>query len=138
MLFTLIHYTTGWDKGVTLDLKATPTVGSLVSTMDFENDDSIFYVDNLLFTEAGNYLFVRPYEGYGSTAPLTESDRTRQAIERLQAQTERNSDTLRKELERRIDLLRNDTADLISSTDDLTKAVDNLSDNLLEELRRRE
>jgi hypothetical protein len=55
-----------------------PVAGTLVkASLDSPEDyTDIYYIDNILWGDGGeNYLFVRPFEGYGEVAPLTESDR---------------------------------------------------------------
>lgn len=84
MKFTLIHYTEGWQTGATVDLSTLPPLGSLVKADDDSSEDfeDIFYVDNIMLADGGeNYLFVRPYVGYGIMAPLTEADRISETIE---------------------------------------------------------
>ncbi|MBR4851920.1 MAG: hypothetical protein IKU97_07710 [Tidjanibacter sp.] len=81
MKFTLIHYTEGWDTGACVELSAFPPLGTLVKASNEESFEDIYYVDNILLADGGeNYLFVRPYEGYGRMAPLTELDRTTEAV----------------------------------------------------------
>lgn len=95
--FTLIHYTEGWHLGATVTLAAVPTAGSLVkSTLDAPEDYSdIYYVDNVLWSDGGeSYLFVRPYEGYGEMAPLTEADRLRASIDEVRAAVDNLSDNI--------------------------------------------
>lgn len=78
MRFTLIHYTDGWRIGATVTLSGVPVAGTLVkASLDSPEDyTDIYYIDNILWGDGGeNYLFVRPFEGYGEVAPLTESDR---------------------------------------------------------------
>ncbi len=78
MQFTLIHYTDGWRIGATVTLSGVPVAGTLVkASLDSPEDyTDIYYIDNILWGDGGeNYLFVRPFEGYGEVAPLTESDR---------------------------------------------------------------
>ena len=80
MQFTLIHYTDGWRIGATVTLSGVPVAGTLVkASLDSPEDyTDIYYIDNILWGDGGeNYLFVRPFEGYGEVAPLTESDRLR-------------------------------------------------------------
>ena len=86
MQFTLIHYTDGWRIGATVTLSGTPAAGTLVkATMDSPEDyTDIYYIDNVLWGDGGeNYLFVRPFEGYGEMAPMTEIDRLREAIKEV-------------------------------------------------------
>lgn len=86
MVFTLIHYTEGWRIGATVTLSTTPAAGTLVKASLDSPDDytDIYYVDNVLFSDGGeNYLFVRPWEGYGEMAPLTEIDRLREGIKEI-------------------------------------------------------
>ena len=76
--FTLIHYTEGWHTGASVTLSAIPVAGTLVKATSNapESYADIYYIDNILWGDGGeNYLFVRPFEGYGEVAPLTESDR---------------------------------------------------------------
>lgn len=83
MKFTLIHYTEGWHTGATVNLSTLPPLGSLVKANDNSSEDfeDIFYVDNIMLADGGdNYLFVRPYVGYGIMAPLTEADRISETI----------------------------------------------------------
>lgn len=83
MQFTLIHYTDGWRIGATVTLSGVPVAGTLVkASLDSPEDyTDIYYIDNILWGDGGeNYLFVRPFEGYGEVAPLTESDRLRATI----------------------------------------------------------
>ncbi len=83
MKFTLIHYTEGWHTGATVNLSTLPPLGSLVKANDNSSEDfeDIFYVDNIMLADGGdNYLFVRPYVGYGIMAPLTEADRISESI----------------------------------------------------------
>lgn len=83
MRFTLIHYTEGWHTGATVNLSTLPPLGSLVKANDNSSEDfeDIFYVDNIMLADGGeNYLFVRPYVGYGIMAPLTEADRISESI----------------------------------------------------------
>lgn len=85
--FKLIHYTSGWSVGPTVELSALPSAGMLVKADGPEAIDlgeNIYYVDNVMLGDGGdNYLFVRPYEGYGATTPLTEADRIEAAIKDL-------------------------------------------------------
>ena len=84
--FTLIHYTEGWRIGATVTLSATPAAGTLVkASLDSPEDyTDIFYVDNVLWGDGGeNYLFVRPWEGYGEVAPLTEIDRLKEGLKEV-------------------------------------------------------
>lgn len=84
MLFTLIHYTEGWRTGATVTLSGVPAAGTLVkSSLDSPEDyTDVYYIDNVLWGDGGeNYLFVRPYEGYGEVAPLTELDRLKASID---------------------------------------------------------
>lgn len=100
--FTLIHYTEGWTLGATVALSAVPAVGSLVkSTFDAPEDYSdIYYVDNVLWSDGGeNYLFVRPYEGYGEMAPMTEIDRLKEAVEEVTSAIDNLTDNIMSKLE---------------------------------------
>ena len=101
MDFTLIHYTEGWRIGATVTLSGTPAAGTLVkASLDSPEDyTDIYYIDNVLWGDGGeNYLFVRPFEGYGEMAPMTEIDRLKEGIK------------------------------------EVTEAVDNLNDNIMEKL----
>lgn len=83
--FTLIHYTEGWQLGATVTLAAIPPLGTLVKSSGRAPDSysELYYVDNILWADGGNnYLFVRPYEGYGQSAPLTEADRLKMAVDK--------------------------------------------------------
>lgn len=83
MKFTLIHYTENWETGNTVELSEIPTVGSViwVSAKHRDEPGNMFYVDNVMYPETGFTtddaicLFVRPYAGYESFSPKTESDR---------------------------------------------------------------
>ena len=84
--FTLIHYTEGWRLGESISLSAIPPLGTLVKSNDesVESYDDIYYVDNMLFADGGeNYLFVRPWEGYGEMAPMTEIDRLSEKLKEI-------------------------------------------------------
>lgn len=84
--FTLIHYTEGWRIGATVTLSAAPMAGALVkASIDSpDNYTDIYYVDNILWGDGGeNYLFVRPWEGYGEVAPLTEIDRLKEGLKEV-------------------------------------------------------
>lgn len=95
MKFTLIHYTEGWSTGGCVELSALPPLGTLVKANDEESFDDIYYVDNVLFADGGeNYLLVRPFEGYGQMAPLTEADRTNEAIKELTEAVDNLGDNL--------------------------------------------
>jgi hypothetical protein len=60
-----------------------------------ESYDDIYYVDNIMFTDGGeNYLFVRPFEGYGKRAPLTENDRIVEALKELTQAVDNLSDNV--------------------------------------------
>ena len=86
MKFTFIHYTEGWHTGPTVELSTIPPLGTLVKAGDdsVESFFDIYYVDNVLLADGcTNYLFVRPFEGYGVRAPLTEADRITEAIKDL-------------------------------------------------------
>lgn len=99
--FTLIHYTEGWHLGATVTLAAVPAAGSLVkSTLDApENYSDIYYVDNVLWSDGGvNYLFVRPFDGYGEMAPLTESDRLREAVEEVTQAVDNLTDNIMEQI----------------------------------------
>ena len=101
MVFTLIHYTEGWRIGATVTLSGVPAAGTLVkASLDTpDNYTDIYYIDNLLWGDGGeNYLFVRPWEGYGEMAPRTEIDRLKEGLK------------------------------------EVTEAVDNLNDNIMEKL----
>ena len=81
MKFTLRHYTEGWHTGACVELSTLPPLGTLVKAGGEESFEDIYYVDNILLADGGeNYLMVRPFEGYGQRAPLTELDRTTEAI----------------------------------------------------------
>ncbi len=100
--FTLIHYTEGWQLGATISLSAVPMVGSLVKSTDDAPEDysDIYYVDNVLWSDGGeNYLFVRPYEGYGEMAPLTEIDRLKEAVEEVSSAIDTLSDNIMSKLD---------------------------------------
>ena len=81
--FTLIHYTDNWETGNTVELSDIPTAGSVIWVSAGHSDEpgNMFYVDNVMYPEAGLTsddaicLFVRPYTGYESFSPKTESDR---------------------------------------------------------------
>ncbi|MDY3978673.1 MAG: hypothetical protein SOZ00_01455 [Tidjanibacter sp.] len=137
MTFTLIHYTTGWNVGPTINLAALPAAGSLVRLADAAvDDDGIYYVDNLMHSEGSTvYLFVRPYTGYGRVAPITESDRVRTSIEALRKDFLAQMEALKRDSDNNIELLRNDLADTLTAVDELSRAVDNLTDNLMEQLK---
>lgn len=95
--FTLIHYTQGWGLGESISLSAIPPLGTLVKSNDesVESYDDIYYVDNIMFTDGGeNYLFVRPYVGYGRMAPLTESDRLQESVKELTSAVDNLSDNI--------------------------------------------
>ena len=86
MQFTLIHYTEGWRIGATVTLSGTPAAGTLVKA-SFDTPDNytdIYYIDNVLWGDGGeNYLFVRPFEGYGEMAPMTEIDRLNEKLKEI-------------------------------------------------------
>lgn len=110
MKFTLIHYTEEWRIGATVELDATPQPGTLVkSSLDSpENYSDIYYVDNILWGEGGdNYIFARPYNGYGRKAPLTEIDRVDATLEEIQ-----------------------------TAVGDLAMAIDTLNDNIMSKLEK--
>ena len=95
--FTLIHYTQGWRIGESISLSVVPPLGTLVKSNDesVENYNDIYYVDNIMFTDGGeNYLFVRPFEGYGKRAPLTENDRIVEALKELTQAVDNLSDNV--------------------------------------------
>jgi hypothetical protein len=74
-----------------------PPLGTLVKSNDesVESYDDIYYVDNIMFTDGGeNYLFVRPFEGYGKRAPLTENDRIVEALKELTQAVDNLSDNV--------------------------------------------
>lgn len=99
--FTLIHYTEGWEVGAQVALSAIPLLGTLVKADDeaLESYNDIYYVDNVLFADGGeNYLFVRPFEGYGQRAPLTENDRLQESIKELTNAVDNLSDNIMREL----------------------------------------
>lgn len=100
--FRLIHYTEGWQTGREVNLSALPQAGMLLKADEPESIDlgsGLYYVDNVMLGDGGdNYLFVRPYEGYGTSSPLTELDR------------------------------------LDATVRELSEAVDNLCDNIMERL----
>lgn len=83
MKFTLIHYTENWETGNTVELEHIPTAGSVIWVSAGRTDEpgNMFYVDNVMYPETGFTaddsicLFVRPYAGYESFSPKTESDR---------------------------------------------------------------
>ena len=86
MQFTLIHYTEGWRIGATVTLSGTPAAGTLVkASLDTPDDyTDIYYIDNVLWGDGGeNYLFVRPFEGYGEMAPMTEIDRLNEKLKEI-------------------------------------------------------
>ena len=101
--FTLIHYTEGWHAGSRVTLSAIPPLGTLVkadSSGNPEGFDDIYYVDNVLFADGGeNYLFVRPYEGYGLRAPMTESDRIQESIRELTSAVDNLGDNVMEQLQ---------------------------------------
>lgn len=77
-------------------------VGSLVKSTDDAPEDysDIYYVDNVLWSDGGeNYLFVRPYEGYGEMAPLTEIDRLKEAVEEVSSAIDTLSDNIMSKLD---------------------------------------
>ena len=95
--FTLIHYTQGWHTGSRITLSEIPPLGTLVKAYDadIDNYNDIYYVDNIMFTDGGeNYLFVRPFEGYGKRAPLTENDRIVEALKELTQAVDNLSDNV--------------------------------------------
>ena len=95
--FTLIHYTEGWRIGESISLSVVPPLGTLVKSNDesVESYDDIYYVDNIMFADGGeNYLFVRPFEGYGKRAPLTENDRIVEALKELTQAVDNLSDNV--------------------------------------------
>lgn len=85
-----------------MELSTLPPLGTLVKSGydGSEAFDDIYYVDNILLADGGeNYLLVRPFEGYGERAPLTEADRATEAV--------------------------------TEAVKELTEAVDNLGDNVI-------
>ena len=95
--FTLIHYTQGWHTSSRITLSEIPPLGTLVKAYDadIDNYNDIYYVDNIMFTDGGeNYLFVRPFEGYGKRAPLTENDRIVEALKELTQAVDNLSDNV--------------------------------------------
>lgn len=100
--FTLIHYTSGWEVGSTITLNGVPTAGTLVKATEDAPEDyaDIYYIDNVLWGEGGqNYLFVRPYLGYGETAPMTEIDRLKVAIDEVTAAVDNLTDNVMAKLD---------------------------------------
>ena len=67
-------------------MSGVPAAGTLVKA-SFDTPDNytdIYYIDNVLWGDGGeNYLFVRPWEGYGEMAPLTEIDRLKEGIKEV-------------------------------------------------------
>ncbi len=103
MLFTLIHYTEGWRIGATVTLSGVPAAGTLVkATMDSPEDyTDIYYIDNVLWGDGGeNYLFVRPFEGYGEVAPLTEIDRLKTSVDEVVAAIDNLNDNIMEQFSR--------------------------------------
>ena len=69
-----------------MNLSAVPSAGTLVKASNDSPEEyaDIYYVDNVLFSDGGeNYLFVRPWEGYGEVAPLTEIDRLKEGFKEI-------------------------------------------------------
>lgn len=91
MKFSLIHYTDGWEAGPTIELDHIPAPGSVVWTKRGKSadDTEMCYVDNVMYAEKGIdrddliYLYVRPYTGYSRYAPMTETDRITEKLEKL-------------------------------------------------------
>lgn len=103
ILFTLIHYTEEWRVGATVELDAAPQLGTLVrSTLDKSDKYSdIYYVDNILWGDGGeNFLFVRPYNGYGRKAPLTELDRLNMTVEEMASAIDLLNDNIMEKLDK--------------------------------------
>lgn len=100
--FTLIHYTDGWRIGATVELDATPQLGTLVRAPHDNQDNysDIYYVDNILWGDGGeNYIFARPYKGYGQKAPLTELDRTGTTLEEIASAIDLLNDNIMSKLD---------------------------------------
>lgn len=101
--FTLIHYTEEWRIGATVELDAAPQPGTLVrSSADTpDNYSDIYYIDNILWGDRGeNYLFVRPYNGYGRKAPLTEMDRLNMTVEEMASAIDLLNDNIMSKLDK--------------------------------------
>lgn len=99
MKFTLIHYTEGWTTGGCVELSTLPPIGTLIKSGAPECYNDIFYVDNILLADGGeNYLLVRPFEGYGYRAPLTESDRLAESIREAQKEITQKLDDVQDHL----------------------------------------
>ncbi len=101
MQFTLIHYTEGWRIGATVTLSGTPAAGTLVkASLDTPDDyTDIYYIDNVLWGDGGeNYLFVRPFEGYGEMAPMTEIDRLKEGIKEVAEAVDNLNDNIMEKL----------------------------------------
>ena len=99
--FTLIHYTEGWHTGASVTLSAIPVAGTLVKATSNapESYADIYYIDNILWSDGGdNYLFVRPYDGYGESAPLTEADRIKAAMDETVAAIDNLTDNIMERL----------------------------------------
>ena len=98
MKFSLIFYTDDWDVGPTIELGHIPAPGNVIWTKNRksgDDDTDMYYVDNVMYAEKGMdreeviYLYVRPYKGYTEYAPMTESDRITEKLEKLTQETER-------------------------------------------------
>ena len=69
------------ERQITIVLTVSHVSACNVSFLCKEDFEDIYYVDNIMLADSGeNYLFVRPYVGYGIMAPLTEADRISETI----------------------------------------------------------
>ncbi len=140
MLFALIHHTEDWRVEGSLTLDVPPCVGDIVICNDDESerfDDEMFVVDRIIRGEKYNYLLVSPYLDYGEPPVQPEqadpTETLAECIKRLSEQVgnlERRLTEQNKELQKLLNGLCNDLAEINASGMGLQESVDKISERL--------
>ncbi len=122
----LIFYTQEWKiSPTTIELECVPLSGNIIwlkeESKPDDSETDMYYVDNIMYPEHGInagdpvYLFVRPYKGYTTYGPLTESDRVISAVKKVQEEMQ----TLLNEIHDLHDAFEEQLADLREISEDI-------------------
>ncbi|MBP3330974.1 MAG: hypothetical protein J6K90_00190 [Tidjanibacter sp.] len=132
MLFGLIHYTEDWRVEGEIELDSTPCVGNIVwydAAHSEEFEDSMYVIDNIMYGEQSNYLFVKPYLEHGTSTTFPTPAELAAKIDRLTekvTQLENQIETKQNESYKLLNGLCNDLNELLSSNSYLEEATDRI------------